>query len=96
MATTILFSHLLPERVGSEGRRISKNTSNKYYLQYANLFLGDHSQFTWDSNFALNRGGNLLNRHRETRSEPIPDLVRDNFDNRHARVVLIALVNPIT
>jgi hypothetical protein len=95
MATTILLSHLFPERVGSRGRRISKYTSNKYHFQCANLFIGDRSQFAWDSNFALHRRNNLLSRHGETRSEPVTDLIRDNFNDSHARVILIALVDSV-
>ena len=94
MATTILFSHLFP--VGSRSRRISKYTTNKYHSQCANLFLGDRSQFAWDRNFALNRRVSLLlSRLRGTRSEPIPDLVRDNFNGSYARVGLITLVDAI-
>lgn len=96
MATTILLLYLFPEHFGSRGQRVSKYTSNKYRFQCANLCPGDRSQFAWDCNLALNRRGNLLNRHRETRSEPIADLVRDHFNDRHARVGLIALVDAVT
>ena len=71
-------------------------TFNKYHFQRAtNLIFGDRSQFAWDINFSLNLRGNLLSRDRETRSEPVADLIGDNFNNSHARVVLIALVDTI-
>jgi hypothetical protein len=76
--------------LGTEG------SANKLPTSITNLFFGDRSQFAWDSNFASNGRDNLLSRHRETRSEPIADLVRDNFNHGHARVVLIALVDAIT
>jgi hypothetical protein len=35
-------------------------------------------------------------RERATRGEPIPNLVRYDFNDRHARVVLVAFVDAIT
>jgi hypothetical protein len=97
MAATILLSNLFPARVGSGGGRIGKHIrQNKHPFRCStNLFIGDRPQFAWDSNLALNRRGNFLGRHGETRSEPIADLIGDNFNNGHARVVLIALVDAI-
>jgi len=81
--------------LGAEGS--ANYTSNEYHFQCAtDLCLGDRSQFARDINFPLNLRGNLLSSHRETRSEPIADLVGDNFNDSHARVVLIALVDAIT
>lgn len=98
MTTTILFSRLLPERVGSgrpKNQQINVQQVSPSNAQ-TNLLTGDRSQFAWDSNFALYRRRQLLSRHRETRSEPIADLVGDNFNDSHARVVHIAFVDAIT
>jgi hypothetical protein len=71
-----------PSELDLEADRSANYTSNEYHFKCAtNLCNGDRSQFAWDINFSLNLRGNLLNRHRETRSEPIAYLVGDNFND---------------